>query len=199
MTDARHPVRRQPFMGLTEDEFLTGPDGDGQRIVVDDILGKTLERAVREMLQASGPAAFAIDPDEPVTRSIVDPDLLFISIECGTVLLDGHGRIVGGMIECDLVLDPAFHDRGLGRELVVEHVLRHDDLTVWSHDTPGYTRAGARTVRSAHRWLSRLGNLTIKKAALDRPAGLQPIPPEIDLAPFRPSTAKAIDPPVPSP
>lgn len=185
-------------MDLDQDSFLAGPDGEPGAIAVDDILGKTLERAVREMVAAGDPAAFAVDPEEPVTRSLVDPTLLFVTVECGTLLIDADGRIIGGMIDCDLVLDATFHDRGLGREIVVEHVLRQGDIPVWYHDTPGYTRAGARTVRSAHAWLSDPANLAGKQADLALPAARQPVPPAIDLAPFRPAPQMAQETPPPA-
>jgi hypothetical protein len=138
-----------PF-DLDLEDFLCGPGGDACDLDVDDVFAKDLERVVGEM-HAFSPGELLPVEGGAVTASLIRPDLSFVEVGCGTLLVDGSGAAVGGYLSCDLSLRDDLKGIGLGREIVIEHALRSGDLPTWHLDAPAYSRAGLAAHRAAWR------------------------------------------------
>ena len=139
----------EPFH-LTLDAFLKGPGNEDVEIVVDRVFAKRLP-AVLSDIGEDDPDALALS-DWQIERgspSDVRPGFRFVGISTGVLLVDDRRRIVGAYAGSDLVLKPALHGFGLGRELVMERALRDGSLPLWDHDRPGYSPAGLAAHRSA--------------------------------------------------
>lgn len=139
----------EPFH-LALDAFLKGPGNEDAELVVDRIFAKRLPMVLADIV-ANDPEA--LDIDEHVfdrgSPSTSRPGFRFVAISTGIVLMDDRRRIVGAYAGADLVLKPALHGFGLGRELVIERALRDGSIPVWSHDQPAYTPAGLAAHQSA--------------------------------------------------
>jgi hypothetical protein len=144
MTDLPEPFH------LTLDAFLKGPGNEDADLVVDRILAKKLPAVLSDIAE-DDPDALAIS-DHQFDRgspSLARPGFRFVTISTGILLLDDRRRIIGAYAGSDLVLKPALHGFGLGRELVTERALRDGSIPVWNHDRPGYTPVGLAAHQSA--------------------------------------------------
>jgi GNAT superfamily N-acetyltransferase len=156
-----HPV----LDNLHENEFLTGPDPDGEiELDVDPIFGKKWAQVWTEM-QTSDPEGLLDDEDGVVSPSDVAEGYQFRLVRAGLLLIDPAGQPVGGYLSCDVSIDTAHQGKGLGTELIVEYFLRKGDIPTWSLDTPAYTPDGERAHRSAYRMIRNKPELINRKLA----------------------------------
>lgn len=129
------------------DTFLAGED-PAHDPVIDDVFAKTLQGWIDDCL-AGEPGAFEHDSD-PISRSVFVPDVVFVPVESGLIaVIEETGRIIGGYVGMDLVVDPAWRGRGLGAETVLEYFVRNGEVPNWNADKPAYSRAGYRAHRRA--------------------------------------------------
>ena len=139
----------EPFH-LTLDAFLKGPGNEDAKIVVDRIFAKRLPAVLSDLAEDDLDSIAVSDWQfERASPSDVRPAFRFMGVSAGVLLVDDRRRIVGAYAGSDLVLKPALHGFGLGRELVLERALRDGSLPVWSHDRPGYSPAGLAAHQSA--------------------------------------------------
>lgn len=124
------------------DDFLAGPDACN-KITIDDCFAKDIATWIDDCLPRGASEFCRID--EMVTRSIMDPSIIFVPIETGLLAIEeATGRLIGGYAGVDLVIDRAWRGQGLGAETVLEYFLRNDELPNWWAEKPAYTRAGFR-------------------------------------------------------
>jgi GNAT superfamily N-acetyltransferase len=57
-------------------------------------------------------------------------------------------KIVGLLLKPDLVVDRTYRGFGIGRALIAAELLLTGGIPTWEHDKPGYSPAGAATVRA---------------------------------------------------
>lgn len=126
---------------ITIEDFVVGPDLDWDDLDIDPVFGKSFDRALAELSKDMPDALDPADGDSCETASYVHPSLIFRSCVCGVVLFDGDTP-VGGMLETDLVLHPAWHGRGLGREIVLESYMRDGEFRIWNLDIPAFSPEG---------------------------------------------------------
>jgi GNAT superfamily N-acetyltransferase len=154
--------------GLTEDEFLTGSDPEGDlELDIDWRYGKEWNKLLREMKQFD-PNGLQVEVGAHETVSAIAPGYRFRPVESGVLLIDPTGEAVGGYLSCDVSIDPAHQGQGLGAELIVERYLRGGSLPTWWLDTPQYTGEGERAHRSAYQlFLNRPDLIDAKIAVID--------------------------------
>lgn len=117
---------------------------------------------------ASDPDIFDHDGG-PISRSIFVPAIVFVPVAEGlAVVHEESGRLVGGYIGMDLVIDPEWRRRGLGAETVLEYFLRNGELPNWHADKPSYSRGGYKAHQKA--WEMAL-DLSIMEAKHDAITG----------------------------
>ena len=134
------------------DEMLCGPDGDPDTVVIDRGFGKTFDRLLEE-LDITRDTFSAEGIQHP---SIVHIGYTFQEVYIGVLLRAPDGAVVGGYLDCDLSLDDAHQDLGLGAELVAWRLHLFGSLPVWHHGTPGFSPAGAGAHRAAARLMDRM-------------------------------------------
>jgi hypothetical protein len=162
------------FLDLSEDQILVGPGRDPEEAVIDPIFGKDVDWILRDAA-ADEPELLAPVEGAPVTPSERAPGFSFQEVEGGVLLRDPEGDIAGLFLGRDLALDEDLRGRGLGAELVLERLLRFEDLPTWWHDEPAYSPAGAVAVRSAWRMAHDADLLARKLAPLEKD-GAEPRP-----------------------
>lgn len=164
--------------GLDEDMILVGPGGDPDQVLMDDILGKDFKTCLQQYMQDAGieqtPAGILTQAvttpidlyinskmvsreaiwDIPDVEIIIVPTEDATGVETGVAALlqrstQGQYRIAGLFHGCDLSVDPLYQGYGIGTALVAARLLRDEALPTWDHDRPGYSHAGAETVRRA--------------------------------------------------
>ena len=164
----RHPS----LGGLSEDEFLTGSDPDGEvELDVDKIFGKKWNVVLSEMLRFD-PQGLCIDESSVESESGLVKGYRFRPVESGVLLIGPDGDSVGGYLSCDISIDPAHQGQGLGAELIMERYLRDGSLPTWSLDVPAYSPDGVRAHRSAYRLFHKRPDLVDSKIAVIDGAGL---------------------------
>jgi GNAT superfamily N-acetyltransferase len=139
----------EPF-NLSLTEFLTGPDGDEDKLDIDPIFGKDLDTVLRDMREFD-PSSIAFDDETPRSRSAVVEGYIFVRVADGVLLLDPDGNIAGAYVSCDIVVDDPHQFQGLGAELIIERALRDAALPTWWLDKAAYTPAGLAAHQSAWR------------------------------------------------
>lgn len=160
---------------LTDDSILSGPDRAPDDYYVDDILASTFKEALNDLMvdheidpQIEGYLpqainqplnAFASDlfHNGQVLLEVPQDEIRIVSCETGVLLLQSmahtqHAKICGMLSGSTLAIDPISGLRGLGygRDLVIARLIQDEALPTWDHDKPGYSYAGAQTVRAAH-------------------------------------------------
>lgn len=128
------------------DVFLAG--SAERELDIDPIFAKTFDRIIAEF-QASAPED--IIPEGGGTRSIFAPELHFIEVPAGIILVGPRGEPIGGYLSCDLSLAEEWQGRGLGAEIIIERCLRDGEVPTWNLDKPAYSPAGLGAHRAAWR------------------------------------------------
>ncbi len=133
-----------PETSMSDLEFLTGDDDfDEGDLDIDDIFSvKTLTDILRDVVRYEDMDKYRENID-CAFRSISDPSLIYVAANYSLFLTNGEtGEVIGGYIHSDLILDKAYHGRGLGQEIVMVKYALEGELPVWNLDTPAFSRAG---------------------------------------------------------
>lgn len=151
---------------VSESRFILGTDDEGARhLDIDDVVAKDLEQVVGDARMYLGADYFHPSGFRKSRRSDVDPTLVFVDFDGGTLLVDADDAVIGGYVESDLVLDDEWRDRGLGTEIVVEHFLSNGEFPTWWLDSAQYSEMGHRTHLSAHAYPARRPDAYLRKLA----------------------------------
>jgi GNAT superfamily N-acetyltransferase len=175
---------------LTESAFLVGPeqaDEVDDVLDIDDIFAKPHDRVIRELLDYS-PNQFDLDASQPITRSrysrdadSIDDQIFFVPVEAGLLVTNGHGKVFGGYLSCDVSISPEIQGRGIGAELILEYYMRNGYLPTWDLDKAAYSQAGHQAHISAHQLGLNKAFYQAKAADLKKPYYSEIAP---DLGPF---------------
>lgn len=161
--------------GLDDETILSGPDGRNPRhyeisscfassfrSALDDFMTDmeiapgepgTLQQAIHSPLNRFASQAWETGQ---LFMDAPDDDIRIVGCDMGVLLLrkmsdPDHARISGLFCGSTLVIDRFDNLRffGLGRDLVIARMIQDEWLPTWDHDKPGYSDAGAMTVRAA--------------------------------------------------
>lgn len=173
--------------GMTDQSILSGPDRVPDDFEISDILAGSWKSALQDFMldnNISHPddGTLVGSVNSPLERfsselfkagrilmDVPEDEARIIAAESGMLLLQkcadwDRAELIGMFWGSTLIIDPISNIRGngYGRDLVMARLFEDEALPTWDHDTPGYSTAGAQTIRSARR---RLVELNIKNAS----------------------------------
>jgi len=162
---------------ISDAELLCGPGGDPDRVHIWDGFAKPFETSLQELAESVGRTDWGTGPmiqqvTSPLRAWIAEylsprPALLETTgqYEVRIVQVPGQDgdeiglaalmrtanddeRIAGLLLRPDLVVDRTYQGLGIGRALIATELLLTGGIPTWDHDKPGYSPAGAVTVRA---------------------------------------------------
>lgn len=165
------PPGIEHIIGLEGEQAWCGPDGDPDRVVEDDIMGKQFNSQIRDLV-----ASYGITPknDGRLLQAVGCPFLTFINdldeidrpilvdaeMDCARIVRlpendtyqsifaaitlggDDDWRINGLIMDCDISVSKIHQGLGIGSALVAAQLLDEGGLHVWDHDKHGFSTAG---------------------------------------------------------
>lgn len=162
---------------IPAEELLCGPGGDPARVQVWDGFAKPFETSLQELAESVGRTDWGTGPmiqqvtsplrswiaeqltpqpslletvgqDEVRIVAIPGPDGFDLGLAALMRTANDDERIVGLLLRPDLVVDRTYRGLGIGRALIAAELLLTGGVPTWDHDKPGYSPAGAATVRA---------------------------------------------------
>lgn len=173
------PMGLDQIRDLEGEQAWTGPYGNADRIIEDDVMGKNHGDQIAELMAAfgiakrqdgaleqavGGPLVEFINRIEAVEHPILVDGMDHAKIvrfpECETYTSvyaaidpggDDNWRIRGMILDCDISVSKHWRGLGIGSALVAAQLLEEGGLQVWEHDKHGFTTAGkACALRGLH-------------------------------------------------
>lgn len=139
---------------LGREQALVGPDRNPDDVVIDPILGKTLDEILADYHEIDTRHTWESDRADGYKIG---------QTHSGLVALQ-NDEIIGGLLGPDLAVRQEHRDQGLGGELVLEAFVREGGLATWDHTEPGYTPSGAAIVEGVCT-MDRTNDLFVRKVA----------------------------------
>lgn len=137
----------EPF-NVDLEVFLAGESR--RELDVDKIFAKDFERVLSEFKEYA-PEDIVPDSKDAGVPSLFWPQLRFVEVPAGILLIAADGLPIGGYLSCDLSLSSDWQGRGLGAEIVIERCLRDGEVPTWNLDAASYSPAGLAAHQSAWR------------------------------------------------
>jgi len=162
---------------ISDEELLCGPGGDPARVHIWDGFSKPFETSLQELAESVGRTDWGTGPmvqqvtsplrawiaetlssqpsiietsgqDEVRIVPVLGPDGLDIGLAALMRAPNDDERIVGLLLRPDLAVERCYRGVGIGRALIATELLLTGGIPTWDHDKPGYSPAGAATVRA---------------------------------------------------
>lgn len=162
---------------ISGEELLCGPGGDPVRVHIWDGFVKPFEASLQELAESVGRTDRGAGPmiqqvtsplrawiaeqltpqpsllettgqDEVRIVAIPGPDEFDLGLAALMRTANDDERIAGLLLRPDLVVDRTYQGLGIGRALIAAELLLTGGVPTWNHDKPGYSPAGAATVRA---------------------------------------------------
>lgn len=162
---------------IPAEELLCGPGGDPARVHIWDGFAKPFETSLQELAESIGRTDWGTGPmiqqvtsplrawiaehltpqpsllettrqDEVRIVAIPGPDGVDLGLAALMRTANDDERIAGLLLRPDLVVDRTYQGLGIGRALIATELLLTGGIPTWDHDKPGYSPAGAATVRA---------------------------------------------------
>lgn len=167
----------QQVAEISDAELLCGPGGDPARVHIWDGFAKPFETSLQELAESVGRTDWGTGPmiqqvtstlrawiaeqltpqpsllettgqDEVRIVAIPGPDGVDLGLAALMRTANDDERIAGLLLRPDLVVDRTYRGLGIGRALIATELLLTGGIPTWDHDKPGYSPAGAATVRA---------------------------------------------------
>jgi GNAT superfamily N-acetyltransferase len=167
----------QHVQEISTEELLCGPGGDPARVQIWDGFAKPFETSLQELAESVGRTDWGTGPmiqqvtsplrvwiaehltpqvtlletsgqDQVRIVPVPGPDGTEIGLAALMRTPNDDERIVGLLLRPDLVVDKLYRGFGIGRALIAAELLSNGGIPTWDHDKPGYSPAGAATVRA---------------------------------------------------
>ena len=156
---------------IDADQFLCGPDGDPDRIVIDDIFATPLDDVVHEWWSDVRKDHPGIDLGQHLRAILAhtdhqgcagtriayvpayDPDMLDYRGVLALHVTRDAVDLVGAYVGHNLAVSPSAGGSGIGRALIIERYLQDGMLPSWDADKPGFSCGGHAAHLSAFRAL----------------------------------------------
>jgi GNAT superfamily N-acetyltransferase len=162
---------------ISDEELLCGPGGDPDLVHIWDGFAKTFETSLQELAESVGRSDWGTGPmiqqvtsplrtwiaetlssqpsilettgqDEVRIVPVPGPDGTEIGLAALMRTPNDDERIVGLLLRPDLSVERFYRGFGIGRALIAAELLATGGIPTWEHDKPGYSPAGAATVRA---------------------------------------------------
>lgn len=141
---------RDPF-SYTLEEFLAGPGYGENDLDIDQIFATPLHALLAENPHDD----LRYDDTSQSWPCSLAPELRYVEVEAGVLLLDASNIIVGMYAWTALAVAETWQGRGLGADLVIQKVSRWGANPVWHLDAPAYSPAGRAAHESAWRTMQK--------------------------------------------
>lgn len=119
------------------DTFLSG---EGE-VDEDNIFAKDFQTVLEDM-RLFAPSDLEYDQNTPALPSLIANGYTMRHVDAGILLFCPEGKIVGGYLSCDVSIDRAHQDQGLGTEIIIERCLKDGMNPVLHLDEAAYSSAG---------------------------------------------------------
>jgi GNAT superfamily N-acetyltransferase len=162
---------------ISDEELLCGPGVDPARVHIWDGFAKPFETSLQELAESVGRTDWGSGPmiqqvtsplrawiaetlspqpallettgqDEVRIVPILSPERNEIGLAALILTPNDDERIVGLLLRPDLAVERSYRGFGIGRALIAAELLLTGGIPTWEHDKPGYSPAGAATVRA---------------------------------------------------
>jgi GNAT superfamily N-acetyltransferase len=133
--------------------FLTGADSVLRVPTIDLCFEKTLEQILAEAVTDDSEALAVISNVVIQKQAFGLYDIVTEPVNAGAIMRLKENKIIGAYLYGDLVVDPAYRQRGLGADLVANYYRQYLCFPCWQQDKPGFTPAGLACHKKAWRIL----------------------------------------------
>lgn len=178
---------------INADQFLCGPDGDPDRVVIDDIFAVPFNTVLKDWWTYDCRQSEAEMVHRHIGKLATDPEFLLhqegsiIYVEArepdlmcssGVLALRDTGDLwdlVGVYLGHNIAVHPDAQREGIGRSLVIERFLCDGAIPAWDEDKPGFSHLGHATHVSAFGELQAAAQIALdKKISPDDNSGMTP-------------------------